>query len=104
MIEPVLQKEINQVMASARERRLEFVTVEHLLLALLNTPDVVVFFNRRNINMETSEVSCSSILIVIHQPLQTIQTLTLSLQLGFREFYKEAFIKHNLLKKRQLPL
>jgi len=52
MIEPVLQKEINQVMASARERRLEFVTVEHLLLALLNTPDVVVFFNRRNINME----------------------------------------------------
>jgi len=52
MIEPVLQKEINQVMASARERKLEFVTVEHLLLALLNTPDVVVFFNRRNINME----------------------------------------------------
>jgi len=52
MIEPVLQKEINQVMASARERRLEFVTVEHLLLALLNTPDIVVFFNRRNINME----------------------------------------------------
>jgi len=52
MIEPVLQKEINQVMASARERRLEFVTVEHLLLALLNTPDVVVFLNRRNINME----------------------------------------------------
>jgi len=52
MIEPVLQKEINQVMASARERRLEFVTVEHLLLALLNTPDIVVFFNKRNINME----------------------------------------------------
>jgi len=52
MIEPVLQKEINQIMASAREKRLEFVTVEHLLLALLNTPDVVVFFNRRNINME----------------------------------------------------
>jgi len=52
MIEPVLQKEINQIMASAREKRLEFVTVEHLLLALLNTPDVVVFFNRRNINTE----------------------------------------------------
>jgi len=52
MIEQVLQKEINQIMASARERRLEFVTVEHLLLALLNTPDVIVFFNRRNINIE----------------------------------------------------
>jgi len=52
MIEPTLQKEINQVMSSARERRLEFVTVEHLLLALLNTSDVIVFLNRRNINIE----------------------------------------------------
>jgi len=52
MIEPTLQKEINQVMSSARESRLEFVTVEHLLLALLNTSEVVVFFNRRNINIE----------------------------------------------------
>ena len=52
MIEPILQKEINQIMASARERKLEFVTVEHLLLALLNTPDVIVFFNKRNINIE----------------------------------------------------
>ena len=53
MIEQNLQKEINQVMASARDSRFEFVTVEHLLLALLNTPDVIVFLNRRNINIET---------------------------------------------------
>jgi len=52
MIEPTLQKEINQVMSSARDRRLEFVTVEHLLLALLNTSEVVVFFNRRDVNVE----------------------------------------------------
>jgi len=52
MIEPTLQKEINQVMSSARERRLEFITVEHLLLALLNTSDVIAYFNRRNINIE----------------------------------------------------
>jgi len=53
MIEPTLQKEINQVMASARDKRLEFVTVEHLLLALINTPEVVTFLNRRNINTES---------------------------------------------------
>jgi len=52
MIEPVLQKEINQVMSSARDRRLEFVTVEHLLLALINVPEVNVFFNRKNVNTE----------------------------------------------------
>ena len=52
MIEPVLQKEINQIMSSARDRRLEFVTVEHLLLALINVPEVTIFFNRRNLNIE----------------------------------------------------
>jgi len=52
MIEPNLQKEINQVMSSARERRFEFVTVEHLLLALLNIPDVINFLNRRNANVD----------------------------------------------------
>jgi len=39
-------------MSSARDRRLEFVTVEHLLLALINVPEVTVFFNRRNLNIE----------------------------------------------------
>ena len=34
MIEQGLQQEINMVMTEARNRRLEFVTVEHLLLAL----------------------------------------------------------------------
>jgi len=52
MIEQILQKEINQIMASARESRLEFVTVEHLLLALVNTPEVIKFFNKKNINIE----------------------------------------------------
>jgi len=52
MIEPALQKEINQIMSSARDRRLEFVTVEHLLLALINVPEVTVFFNRKNVNTE----------------------------------------------------
>ena len=52
MIEQILQKEINQIMASARESRLEFVTVEHLLLALINTPEVIKFFNKKNINIE----------------------------------------------------
>ena len=43
MIEPGLQQEINSVMTEARNSRLEFVTVEHLLMALLNMDEVVVF-------------------------------------------------------------
>ena len=41
MIEQELQQEINLVMTEARNRRLEFVTVEHLLLALLNMNDAL---------------------------------------------------------------
>ena len=43
MIEQGLQEEINLVMTEARNRRLEFVTVEHLLLALLNMDEVLTF-------------------------------------------------------------
>ena len=48
MIEQGLQQEINMVMTEARNRRLEFVTVEHLLLALLNMDEVISFLRGKN--------------------------------------------------------
>jgi len=52
MIEQGLQQEINLVMTEARNRRLEFVTVEHLLLALLNMEEVVTFLRGRRVNVD----------------------------------------------------
>ena len=52
MIEQGLQQEINLVMTEARNRRLEFVTVEHLLLALLNMDEVVSFMRGKRINID----------------------------------------------------
>lgn len=52
MIEQGLQQEINLVMTEARNRRLEFVTVEHLLLALLNMDEVVSFMRDKRINID----------------------------------------------------
>jgi len=52
MIEQGLQQEINLVMTEARNRRLEFVTVEHLLLALLNMDEVVSFLRGKRINID----------------------------------------------------
>ena len=104
MIEPVLQKEINQVMASARERRLEFVTVEHLLLALLNTPDVVVFLNRRNINMENLR---SELLQYIDSNTPTIADDTdidIVPTVGFQRVLQRSVYQAQSSQKRQLPL
>jgi len=52
MIEQGLQQEINMVMTEARNRRLEFVTVEHLLLALLNMDEVIVFLRSKRVNID----------------------------------------------------
>ena len=52
MIESGLQQEINFVMTQARNNRLEFVTVEHLLLALLNIDEVVTFLRTKRVNID----------------------------------------------------
>ncbi len=52
MIEQGLQQEINLVMTEARNHRLEFVTVEHLLLALLNMDEVLTFLRGKRVNID----------------------------------------------------
>lgn len=52
MIETGLQQEINYVMTQARNNRLEFVTVEHLLLALLNIDEVVTFLRNKRVDID----------------------------------------------------
>ncbi|MBW5290665.1 MAG: ATP-dependent Clp protease ATP-binding subunit ClpA [Candidatus Ruthia sp. Asou_11_S2] len=52
MIETGLQQEINYVMTQARNNRLEFITVEHLLLALLNIDEVVTFLRNKRVDID----------------------------------------------------
>ena len=68
MIEPGLQQEINLVMTEARNSRLEFVTVEHLLLALLNMEDVVSFLRGKRFNVDELRAELEQY-IVSHTPL-----------------------------------
>ena len=68
MIEPGLQQEINSVMTEARNSRLEFVTVEHLLMALLNMDEVVVFLRAKRVNVDELRTELEQY-IVSHTPL-----------------------------------
>ncbi|SFV69167.1 ATP-dependent Clp protease ATP-binding subunit ClpA [hydrothermal vent metagenome] len=52
MIENSTQNELNKVMLIARSNKLEFVTVEHILLAIINTDDVIDFFKSKKIDIE----------------------------------------------------
>ena len=68
MIEQGLQQEINLIMTEARNRRLEFVTVEHLLLALLNMDDVVSFLRAKRVIIDELRVELEQY-IDTHTPI-----------------------------------
>jgi ATP-dependent Clp protease ATP-binding subunit ClpA len=68
MIESGLQQEINFVMTQARNNRLEFVTVEHLLLALLNIDEVVTFLHQNQVDLDEIRHELESY-IKAHTPL-----------------------------------
>ena len=68
MIEQGLQQEINLVMTEARNRRLEFVTVEHLLIALLNMDDVVSFLRAKRVIIDELRVELEQY-IDTHTPI-----------------------------------
>jgi ATP-dependent Clp protease ATP-binding subunit ClpA len=71
MLNTTLQKEINQTMQTAKLQKLEFVTVEHLLLSLLNIEEVLDFFSEKDVlikNFKTDLVN------YIHENTPIIET------------------------------
>ena len=51
MIDKKLQQEINIVMTTAKNSGLEFVTVEHLLLALTNVDEIIELLNKNDVDI-----------------------------------------------------
>ena len=68
MIEISLQQEINHIMSQARNNRLEFVTVEHLLIALFNIDEVVSFLRHKRVDLEQLRIELEDY-IDSHTPL-----------------------------------
>jgi len=56
MIDQKLQHEINIVMTTARNDGLEFVTVEHLLLALINVDEIIRLLNTNSVDIIQMQV------------------------------------------------
>ena len=67
MIEQKLQDEINIVMTTARNDGFEFVTVEHLLLALTNVDEIISLLNKNSVNIIQMQVDLEKY-IQIHTP------------------------------------
>ena len=53
MLSPELEKTLNKAVQQAREKPFEFITVEHLLLALLDDPSTTDVLRALNCNIES---------------------------------------------------
>ena len=74
MIEQKLQDEINIVMTTARNDGLEFITIEHLLLALINVDEIISLLNKNNVDIIQMRVDLN-ILFKVHLHLNDIDII-----------------------------
>ena len=74
MIEQKLQDEINIAMTTARNASFEFVTVEHLLLALTNIDEIISLLNKNNVDIIQMQVDLEKY-IQIHTHLNDINII-----------------------------
>lgn len=90
MIDTNLQKEIDLIINDARKQRLEFITVEHLLLALLNVQEITSFFNKKNVNIDNLRKDIEEY-IKKHIPVLTLDsTLETTETIGYKRVLQRA--------------
>ncbi len=90
MIDNNLQKEIDLIINDATKQRLEFITVEHLLLALLNVQEITSFFNKKNVNIDNLREDIEEY-IKNHIPVLTLDsTLGTTETIGYKRVLQRA--------------
>ncbi len=99
MIETELQQEINRVMTEARQRKFEFVTVEHLLLALLNMNEVVDFLRAKQADVEEIRQNLMEY-IDTHTPLITDKQIDIVPTVGFQRVLQRSVYQAQSAQKR----
>lgn len=99
MIDTNLQKEIDLTINDARKQRLEFITVEHLLLALLNVQEITSFFNKKNVNIDNLRKDIEEY-IKKHIPVLTLDsTLGTTETIGYKRVLQRATYNAQVVQK-----
>ncbi len=99
MIEERLQQEINLVITEAKNHRLELITVEHLLIALLNISEVVSFLRGKLVNIDEMRAELERY-IDSHTPVfpEDVEPDIVPSSGFHRVLATQLFIKHNVLR------
>ena len=84
MLEENLQQNLNQVMIDAKNENLEFITVEHLLLALIRTIEVVEFLVKKQVNIEKLRIEINEFIETNTPKIKEDSDISTSPTVGFQ--------------------
>ena len=102
MIEQGLRQEINLVTTEAKNRRLEFVTVEHLLLALLNMDEVLTFLRGRRINIDELRAELEQYIDSRTPIISEDAEIDIVPTVGFQRVFQHSFYQAQCVQKNSV--
>ena len=102
MIEQGLRQEINLVTTEAKKRRLEFITVEHLLIALLNMDEVLTFMRGKLVNIDELRAELEQY-IDSHTPIISEDAeIDIVPTVGFHRVFQHSFYQAQCAQKNSV--
>ncbi len=99
MLDKKLQQEINIVMTAAKSSGLEFVTVEHLLLALTNVDEIINLFEDKNINVDEMRKELNEFIDAHTPTLPESSGIEIVPTVGFERVLQRSVYEAQLIKK-----
>ncbi len=99
MLDKKLQQEINIVMTAAKSSGLEFVTVEHLLLALTNVDEIINLFEDKNINVDEMRKELNEFIDAHTPTLPESSGIEIVPTVGFERVLQRSVYEAQLTKK-----
>ncbi len=100
MLDDKLQQQINKIMISARNNGFEFITIEHLLLALLNTDEVINFLNKKKINIAKLKIALNEY-IACNTPFTKQDNITMP-TVGFQRVIQRSVYQAQSISKQSI--
>ena len=90
MINQELEQNLNSAFKLAQEQKHEFVTVEHLLLSLLNNTDAIDLLTSNKVNIETLKVDLEEFIGSTTPKISSDAEIDIQPTLGFQRVIQRA--------------
>ena len=101
MLDVELQQVINKILTNANIKKYEFITVEHLLLALLDIEEIATFLERKQVNVDNFRIEIEEYIEKNVQVINKKGYITVPTQ-GFQRVLQRSIFQAQTNKIKQL--